>query len=273
MSALASHKEYWLDLLQRETKYFFEYETIFPIYENWERMSTAETVATDLLTTALDTFYCSAPRELTDKFLNWVIEVVDRALKDGKVHKTTAHSRFPRNRGEALRSRAFAKALLTGQIDIADAKQALEDLMVNVDQTEVDIANQQHRFEDVEEVKVLTAARLALILGDLDRFEELIPYRRKFTWHQTEYRLLLELGKTLKQGESPAEALIERFVEYFERVRAPTQVQVKQNRERGNPEVYVEKDLRRFEIGAIYAMYIDTAEPFTWQRAIELIAR
>jgi len=273
VSSVDVYKAKWRDDILNELNYFESYEAQFPVFATWERLEVPEQLAMDLLRNAFDLLYASASPELSHKFLNWTIEVVDRSLRDGKLAKSTSHSNFPENRGQALRSRAYASALLTGELGLADAKQALEDLMENIQQLEILVREENHHWEDMEEANLLAPSRLALILHDLDRFDELLPYHREFKWHKVEAELLVEVAEATRQGHALSNSLVDRFVHYFDEVRAPTMIQVESEKREHGGTIYSDMDLRRFEIGVIYAKYIDTSEPFTWRRAIELIAR
>jgi hypothetical protein len=258
MTSRATHRGCWIQQFERERHFYETFGTEFPIWQNWARNSCPNLEADRCLVHALSLLYAAAPGTLVEQFLGYSTELIDRGLDENKFTPEGSRGSFPRNRGEGLRARAYARALRGEPLKTVDLRQAIEDF-----QTWFKIIT-PGLWDDHGEFKVLCSARLALILGDLDLFEQLLPFRYKIKFHREEGELLLQLKNLLRKGVQPLPRdYCERFTTYFECIRDP---QLK-------PDIYMETDLLRFELGVLYCQYIAVDEPFSWPRVIAEISR
>jgi hypothetical protein len=253
-----SYFDLWVRDSESERKYYETFEEEFPLWENWELVDSPNEPAERLLFDALDLLYARAPKALSVKFLDFVVQVIDRALAENRFRPDSPRANFPRNRGEGLRARAYALALCGEPLRTADLRQAVDDYRAWCEEIT------PGRWHDVTESHVLSSARLALIVGDLDLFERLLPFRYKIKLHREEAELLLQLKNLLRKGEQPLPRdYCERFTQYFERIRNPE----------FKSDIYMETDLLRFELGVLYCQYVATDVPFSWPRVIAEVSK
>lgn len=251
------NKHKWRLYFEKERSFFETFDEQFPIYWNWERTTSPNLEAEECIRNAFHLLYADAPNELVRKFLDWTIELIDRGLAENKFVPERSRGAFPMNRGEGRRWRAYAMALRNGDLPIDDLRLAIDDL------DEWNERLTRKLWDSVGEAHVLAPARIALIIGDFDRFGELLPFRYPIKWHQEESRVLIEMHESLCANNSLPPGLVEQFVAYFERVRHPE----------FKPDIYFNKEVLRFELGVLYCKYVATEEPFSWPRVIEEISR
>jgi hypothetical protein len=252
----ATHHGFWIQQFERERQFYETFETEFPIWHNWPRNSCPNLEADRCLSHALSLLYADVPKSLIEKFLGFSIALIDRGLEEHKFEEP--YGDFPRNRAAGLRARAYALALRGEALKTADLRQAIEDFQTWC----ADIT--PGRWHDLTEFQVLSSARLALIVGDLDLFERLLPFRYKIKLHREEAELLLQLKNLLRKREQPLPRdYCERFTQYYERIRNPE----------FKSDIYMETDLLRFELGVLYCQYVATDVPFSWPRVIAEVSK
>lgn len=245
----------WSANIEADLEFFRAYEEEFPPFDKWEIDWSPDVTTERIFHHALELLYSGNPEHLAAKFLDWVIERIDRAIAEDKFSHPRAA--FPHNRAHGVRARAHARFLRDGSLALEDLRQAIADL----ETYNQDIP--RHQWDAQSEADVLAPARLALIVGDFDCFATLLPFRWPVKWHHEESGILVEINRCLAEGQSIPPELSSRFLAYFEQVRSPE----------FRPDIYTETDILRFELGILYSQYIDPSEPLTPQRVIDVVSR
>lgn len=252
---MCTNKNKWEKRVLEDVEILWNYEEEFPPFDKWQWDWSPDTRSQRLLQEGLEILYANNPGGLSAKFLSWTIERIDRAVAEDKFNHPRAA--FPHNRAHGLRSRAHAAFLRDGAIALDDLRQSIEDF-ANYNE-----GIPRHLWDAQSEADVLAPARLALIAGEFNRFAELLPFRWPIKWHKQEAKFLLDMHKQLSIGEPVSQQVADRFVAYFEQVRAPDY----------KPDIFTETPILRFELGLLYCQYIDPTEIATPERVIDVISR
>lgn len=250
-----SYKRFWFEGVSRDINFFRDYGSNNDVFKNWESDWSPDRATSRLLNYGLELLYAGNPEQLAMRFLVWVSQRVDRACDEQKFEHP--RSTYPLNRARGLRYRAHARFLLRGELCEDDLAQSIRDYASS------NKCLPKHLWDAQAEVDVLAPARLALILGDLEAFDRLLPFRLPFNCHSEEYKLLCELRRALA-GSARVEGVVANdFQSYFDRVRDPDY----------RPDIFTEVDILRLELGIIYCEYIDSSGVLTPSEVIQSISR
>lgn len=255
MMATCGNKQKWITAYEKEREYFAADPEPF---KKWHRSWAPQGMADVQLQNGSEILYSGAGHAVADKFLHAAIDMVDRAFAEDKFRDPRVlEMSFPTNRGEALQVRAYAKSLLGGSLnenDLLQASRDYEEYWLRFGKSEWDSQTQAH---------ILTAARMALIAGDLGRTKEVLAIKRSMKWHAEEFKLLKDLVQEAEFGLPIRDpALSERVRTLFDRIRDPD----------FNPDFYIDLPTARLEWGALINKYFETGGRINWERVIELVA-
>lgn len=242
-----NNKKWWIDRFENNRGY---YEDAVEILRDWEASSQSE----HLFINALRAAYADAAPSIVHKFASAAGMIVDRAVADNAFEQgKVAQRAFPRNRAVALRARAYAKVLLGEPLSANDLVQASHDF----ESIATSIWNHQY------EAYYLNGVRAAFIAGDHARFRSLLNTKREFKWHEEEYGVLRGIADELSSVSSaPRTDLRDRFRALFDLYRNPE----------FKPDIYMELEIVRFELGAIWCQLFDKTPTFAWQEVIDAVS-
>jgi hypothetical protein len=246
-----SYKQGWVDNYARNREYFAD--SVDP-FRNWENRDSHGDWAEWFLSNALATAYSDAPGTIVRKFASAAVEIVDRTLAENQFEQgKLAQADFPMNQAVALRARAYAKVLIGESLGTEDLLQASRDFEARA------VLTWNHQYE----AYYLNGVRAALLAGDHDRFVRLLKTNRKFKWHVEEFAVLHNIAEQPSLGTSGSNAeLTDRFRILFDRYRDPD----------FKPDMYLDLQVARFELGAIWCQLFDQPNAFGWQRVISAIS-
>lgn len=249
------YKQEWKEQYQRDRSYF---EEDFDPFQDWDVIDMPGLVAESQLIDALFVLYGDGDPAIIGKFLSAAIEAANRAQAENKFSSVQCERGFPKNRGRALRTRAYATALHSGQLPTDDLRQASYDYETWCNQYG------KHDWGAQSQAYLLNAARPAAIAGDIERFAALLHDERAFNWHEAEHGAYVALAAAIKDGiPVQDERLIDRFQGIFNRIRRPD----------FKPTVYMEKDIVRFELGAIWCKYFLSNGSIDWNTVIDEVSK
>jgi hypothetical protein len=204
----------------------------------------------------LEILYGRGDADLAQRFLERCLLIAERAFAEDKLQSPRCRNSFPENRGQLLRVRAYAQAILGGLLEEADL------LKASADYEQVTASYPKHKWDDLQEDTYMTVVRLALLASDRERVQRLLTRRRAFRWRPEEHDLwtsLLPLNETRARDE----ALEARFKMYFDRIRDPN----------FKPEGFMQRDFVRLELGMLWDKYfVSPDRQIDWQRTIDAIA-
>jgi len=193
-------------------------------------------------------------------FLEQATTVADRALREEKYRGTEfLEASFPQNHGFLLRVRSYANALLGHTLDEAALHQAA------IDCEEYSKKFAKKKWDSHDQADYLAAVRLALVAGDLNHACRLLDTRKSFKWHFEEFEILKGIadGLAQKMGEKDRVIMLALLDSYFNKIRDPN----------FKPDVYMEAQILRLELGAIRDKYFISGDGvINWQRVIEAIS-
>jgi hypothetical protein len=212
-----------------------------------------------IFSNGLEVLYAGAGHCVADKFLHAAVDMIDRAIAEDKFRDPRVlEMAFPSNRGKGLQVRAYSKAVLGGNLDNDDLLQAsrdCEEYWLRFGNSEWDSQTQAH---------ILTAARMALIAGDLKRAKEVLAIKRSMKWHAEEFQLLKDLAQHAELNLPIRDPTLQSHARaFFDRVRDPDY----------NPDVYLDLPIVRLEWGALVNKYFETGGHINWERVIDLVAQ
>lgn len=241
------YKQQWIDRLEKNREHYEE--AVAPVSE-WEVSSQSE----HLLISSLRAAYADAPDAIVNKFASTAVSIVNSAVANGSFEKgKRAEGAFPRNRAVALRARAYAKALLGEPLPSDDLLQASHDFETRA------TSMWNHQYE----AYYLNGVRAALIAGDQERFASLLNTKRAFKWHKEEYGVLRGIADAWPHASSGLGSdLRDRFRALFDLYRNPE----------FKPDIYMELEIVRFELGAIWCRLFDKRHAFSWQEVINAVS-
>ncbi len=255
MMAVSEYKQKWVVAYEKELNYF---NTSPDPFKNWERNTMPEVMASRRLQNGTEVLYADAGHAVANKFFHAAIDMIDRAVADNKFQaEVVVEMSFPKNRGWGLRVRAYALAQLGDSLAERDLIQASHDY----EQWCADL----HRsdWDSIPQAHILSAARMALIAGDVKRAAEVLSIKRSMKWHAEEFGLLKELAHEAAAAlPVRQEDLFARVREFFDRVRDPDY----------KPNFYMDQPLVRLEWGALINKYFETGGPIDWRRVVELVS-
>ena len=249
------YKQKWINHLERERDYF---STPPDHFHNWARNSMPEMIAGVYLSNALCALYAGGGIQVAEKFFCATIELIDRAFEEDRFHAKYAEYGLPKNQGEALRVRAYARALTGNDLNLEDLIQASKYYI------EWCSAAKGAEWDSQAQSNYLDSIRMLLIADDLEGARELLKTKRKFKWHTEEHELLktivceAELNIPIENEE-----LYQRVIAFFDRIRDPD----------FKPDVFFPKDLGRFEWGVLLHKYFVDSERINWQDVIDSVSR
>ncbi len=248
-------KTKWIEEVEREREYF---ESPTDHFDNWERNGGPEIKADWHLANALCILYGDGDKRLAEKFFCATIELIDRAFAEDKFHSEFSESGLPRNQGEGLRVRSYARALMGSGLDTQALLQASEYFVEwTSDWTGAD-------WDSQAQSDYLVAVRMALIAGNIKRASELLKTRRSFKWHAEEHTLLKAITSEFEKGIPIANVeLHQRVVAFFDRIRDPG----------FKPDIFFPKDMGRLEWGVLSHKYFTAGDDIDWPAVIDSISR
>lgn len=229
-------------------------------FANWESNSAPESLAERLCEHGLAILCGGGDPEQARRFLENCLRIAERTLAERKLESLPwCKSKFPKNRGELLRARTFAQALLGGSLNEAALRQAAADI------EEFSHGFPKGKWDDLEEADYLGSVRLALLGGDPEMPARLFKRRRVIRWHAEEYALLKGLADSPQPPPpQPDLPLLVRFDAYFERIRDP----------KYKSEVYQQTDVLRPELAALRDKYFVSPDGrVDFQRVVQAISR
>ena len=124
-----SFKSIWLREYEKEREYFAD--EVQP-FEDWNALTGHGGIAELYLANGLCAAYADGNPAVVQKFLEAAISIVGRAESEQKFDRDRpAKAGFPMNRAVALRTRAYAMAVVTGELPVRDLIQASKDFDAN----------------------------------------------------------------------------------------------------------------------------------------------
>lgn len=250
-----SYKTTWIGEYERQREYYLD--AIDP-FENWESLGGHASIAELFLKQGLEALYGEAPANVVKKFFIAALQIVARAEAEDRFQtgRFTA-GEFPLNRARALRTRAYARALLTGNSTREDLVQASNDFERWCSRCT------RRNWDGQAQAHFLAAVRVAIIAGDLERVDSLLRHELGFRWHSEEHEIYLAMTKEFKRSTKiRGQRLTSRFRELFDCYRDPG----------FQSEVFLETGMVRFEMGVIWCRFFAAGE-FVWPSAVEAVSK
>ena len=249
------YKALWLARYERDRSGFGEVLMWDPFRE-WERNSMPEVSVQQEFRGGLYVAYAfGSDHEQAMAFLRRTCQVAQRVIDEDKLTSPVCQSRFPKNRGTLYRAYTYARAILGRSLDIEALRQSSRDFEEWCKRYE------KGEWDSQAQANYLSAVRLSLIAGDIDRARELLKTKRSFKWHNTEHGLWKLLVEKREQARGDAE-FIALFNYYFAKLRDPSVV----------PDVYMETDVLRLELAVIADKYITSDDGrIEWPRAVDSV--
>jgi hypothetical protein len=228
---MASYRDAWV---AQFAKYEAQYRELLrgDPFRDWEQNTLPEVTAEGLLITGTTIAFARPEEDLASIAWRSCVRVYERAYAEERWLSPLCRDGFPKNRGRCARSCAYAAAFLGDSLDTHLLTKAAADY------EEWSSGYATKDWDAQAEANLLSAARMWMILGDVDRASGLLTGRRKFKSHPHEGALLASL---VHKG-----AMVSQFDRYFDEVRAPT----------FRPVAYMEKEVVRFELAAIRRRFI-----------------
>lgn len=226
----------------------------FDPFEDWKRNSSPDSTVMRYLDKGLFLLYSGHDGPETRAFLKLAIDIANRVLKEKKCESRQCEDGFPKNRGEVLRGRAYASALVGEELDVKALTQASRDFEIYCNL--IGAAD----WDETSQPILLAAIRLALLSGDAARAEMLVNSRRCTRKQKKEQELWQSiLSAQHKDGFPIADkGLISRFDSVFNRYRHP----------------FEPEEIAALEMGLLSQRLFSTdgAAPI-WEKIIETISR
>jgi hypothetical protein len=229
-------------------------------FEHWEFNRMPESSAEERLRYGLRIFYSQWNDPDGRAFFEQTLRVADRALHEEKYKGTEfLDAGFPKNRGRLLRARAYAAALLGQALDENALRQA------SIDCAEYCKILKGKLWDSQGQANYLAAVRLALVAGDQEQARQLMKTRKSFRWHFEEFEILRGIIGTIDEGiPEKGRVIMQALLEaYFNKIRDPHL----------KPDVFMETDILRLELGAIRDKYFVSPDGIiSWPRVIEALS-
>jgi len=250
-----NYKSEWLNRHQKIYPECAEILRDMPVFRIWETDHYPEFGANMDLRNALDLLYGDPACDLAPLFLQRVIDVAERCMREDTLCSEKCASHYPCNEGILLHNYSYARFFVAIPLDMDAMLRAAADLVEYFSRMPPSLRGSQ--FESF----LLSAARLRLLCGEAGLAKEALGIKKKFRWHVEEFKLL----KALAAGKITPE-FRELFEAHFDFVRAPRWVlPIK--------EVYYDDDRARVDLALIAARYLDAdAWPPEPQKILERIS-
>jgi hypothetical protein len=255
MNAL-SYKSIWVKEYERNEEYYNE---SFDPFANWEDRTRHASIAQMYLDHGLSAKYSNAQEAIARKFFFAAIQVVNRAEKEMRLEgDEISKGAFPINRGIALRARAYSTALTEQLLPKQDLVQASLDFL------EWCKSYSRGEWDGQGQANYLASVRAALIAGDKESFTSLLNYKWPFNYHSEESDILRAMANEFQVATVIRNnGLTKRFRAFFDKYRDPV----------FKPDVFLEKEIVRFELGVLWCRYFDSSSSvFSWQRVVESVS-
>lgn len=251
-----SYKAIWVLEYKKNQQY---YEADVDPFDRWESLAGHASIAELHLDHGLRAWYGDAPETVVRKFLHAAIEITNRAESEKRFETGQYSSRgFPMNRGRALRTRAYATALLESILSKGDLVQA------SVDFEEWCKCYTRGEWDSQGQANYLAAVRTALIAEDRERFGSLLNHKWTFNWHQEEHAVFQAMSTEFQRSAVIHDpTLTARFRTMFDTYRNPD----------FKPDIFLEREMVRFELGAMWCKNFSPSEGrFKWHDVIDAVS-
>lgn len=245
----------WFERYERDRDGFAEILTWDP-FKDWQVDRMPEMGVGEELRAGLYIAYArGTDYEQAVAFFRRACQVAQRAIDEDKLTSPHSNSSFPLNRGVLYRAYSYARAILGEQLDVRALAQSSRDF------EEWCKGYKKSEWDSQAQANYLSAVRLAIVAGEIDRAQELLKTRKSFTWHKTEHEVWKRLVELRGDVRTDAE-FGGRFGEYFDKLRDP----------RFAPDVYMETDILRLELAAIRDKYLISEDGvIDWSRAVDSV--
>lgn len=171
-------------------------------FKDWDLMKIPDYSLKGEFFKALRVIFGHGEKKLAEQYLKRTLLIAQRFRDENtfEVLKDTPGCAYPMNRGEALRTELFAKAMLGKNIDIEDLQQAARDYL------EWCWLDSRSKWTESDEYDALTAVMLYLIAGDKDSAYQALQTIKKSKYYDELFSVLLLVSDkecpTNKQIES-----------------------------------------------------------------------
>jgi hypothetical protein len=240
-------------MLQKNREYYHSYLKKDP-FEKWDKSRMPETRVDSLFIRGMQILLVEPDNPDALEYLKRCLLIADRAIEEGKLQSKECAAAFPRNRGQLVRGRSYAEALLGNGLPSARLLEASHDFEDWSRET------MKHNANEQVEAYYLASIRLALVAKDTRRAADLLS-ATPLSSNSIERELLACLAAlTAETGDR----LLKSFDEYFDRVRDP----------KAKMSVFIERDILSFELSVLREMYLSApAESLKLRRVLDAIAR
>ena len=251
-----SYKSIWIAKYQRDREY---YEKETEPFDGWENLARHGSMAEQYLHLGLYASYGNSSEAIADKFFRAAVKITDRAELEERFERGKYSSmEFPRNRGVALRARAYASALAGEALRTQDLARA------SLDFVEWCKSYSRREWDGQGQANYLAGVRTALIAGDKERFTSLLNYKWPFSYHLEESDLYRAMANEIREAAVICnDALRKKFRTLFDNYRDPE----------FKSDVFLEREIVRFELGVFWCRYFNAlSDEFTWQSVVDTIS-
>jgi len=246
------HKAFWILDHDKNKDFRWQHVEADP-FKNWEQWRSPDMKAEVEFDMALRCLYADQ-QELGRQYLRRAIAVAERALKEDKCRSERCKGGWPWNEGRLKRTLAYARALGGERFDTTLVVQASERL------SEWCAGTAKRDWDEMDQLVLLAAIRLALLAGDAERARTLLRTKRSLKANAEEKELLQGLAEVRPPSERAP--LAKPFKAFFDKVRDP-----------GYKPPADEYLMHRLELGALYdKSFVSVDGEIDWNRVIEAVS-
>jgi hypothetical protein len=255
-----SYRQLWRSHCEAEYKGFLEI-IAKDRFHNWENNSGPEETAERDLFLGVELLYAQLDPALARQYIERSLTILKRIFDENRCEYLD-HG-FPMNRGEALRTAAYARALLGEPLDTASFSQASRDIETHCRGTP---PNKLCSWDAVTQTWWLSAVRLSLLAGDVERARNLLQHKKSFKSVKLQYDALAALGAAAPPLPIVDPKVREQFEVYFDAVRNP-------NYQYPPDQILDSHKLVMFELGLLRDKYFISPDgTIDFHRAIDAVS-
>ncbi|MEA2572469.1 MAG: hypothetical protein QOI24_4470 [Acidobacteriota bacterium] len=253
MTFNTGERELWFARYERDQKSFAKVLGWDP-FKDWDANAMPEMQVEEELAGGLYVSYAVGPdHEQAVAFFRRACRVAQRVIDEDKLTSPLCVGGLPLNRGRLYRAYTYARCILGELLDLKALEQSsrdFEDWCKGYGKGE---------WDSQAQANYLSAVRLSLIGGDVERGRELLKTKKSVKWHKSEHELWKLLVEVRGEELRADAAFGRKFSEYFDKLRDPGFV----------PDVYMEMDIVRLEMSAIRDKYLISDDGvIEWSRAV-----
>lgn len=255
----ADIKNHWRALYQRDLPDYEKDLREELTWRDWDRNMMPDDAAAQRFSMAVRILSGSEDWALAKQYAERSLEIVERIIREDKLHSDRCIDNYPRNQGVTRRTQAYAQALLGQPLDASLLLAASKDY-------EADCKHYKTARDWNEQIQYyfINAIHLSLLGDDLKRAATLLKGPQRPLKAHTEHVALLKGLIRFAEGEldeSEQATFVTDFEAFFDKVRDPRRQQ---------PKGYFMEIVGPLEMGLLLEKYVNhPGEEINWQRVID----